>query len=135
MSNIDFFHEVINDLKNNSSLFILCDGYDSWSYGHPINPICLNYDEYRFLVNFLKNKFNFDLEGCIINHSGWDCVLPDCIIKDIGKKVATFTKFPSFIKIKEEIPSEEDWENFLFKTNEEKQKSIEDKKLYFAKLK
>ncbi|MGN0739979.1 MAG: hypothetical protein ACI4LX_07390 [Treponema sp.] len=60
MSNIDFFNEVINDLKNKRSLFILCDGYDDWNYGYPVNPICLNYDEYKLLVSYLKNKLNFE---------------------------------------------------------------------------
>lgn len=134
MANIEFFNAVIKDLENKKSLFVLCDGYDGWNYGYPINPICLNYEEYRAFVNYLQNKFHFDLENCIIQHSGWDCILPDYLIDDIGKRVATVTRFPSLIVIENEIPTEEDWKRFLFKTKEEKQKTVKEKEELFQKL-
>ena len=100
-----------------------------------INPICFNNDEYKFVLCFLKEKFNYDLEDHIIKHSGWDCIFSEQIINFLGKRVCTFTKFPSFIKINTDIPTQKDWDKFLFKSENERIKSLSEKELFFMKIK
>lgn len=134
MLHIDLFNDFVNDLKENKAFFILCDGYDGWSWGMPVNPICLTYTEYGMLLSKLKVLFNYDLENQIVEHNGWDCILPDEILTYVGKKVTTFTSFPDFIKIDSELPTEQDWDKYLFKTAEEKQKSVEAKKELLQKI-
>lgn len=131
---LDLFIDFVNDLKENKAYFILCDGYDGWSWGMPINPICLTFTEYKKILSKLKELFHFDLEKQIVEHNGWDCILPDEVIAHTGKRVATFTSFPDFIKIENELPTEKDWDEYLFQSAEEKQKSVEAKKLLLQKL-
>lgn len=69
-----------------------------------------------------------------IEHNGWDCILPDEIVAYVGKRVTTFTSFPDFIKIETELPAEKDWDKYLFKTADEKQKSVEAKKFLLQKI-
>ena len=45
------------------------------------------------------------------------------------------TKFPSFIKINTDIPTQKDWDKFLFKSENERIKSLSEKELFFMKIK
>lgn len=134
MKDLSFYQDCISELKNKKAFFILCDGYDSWSYGFPVSPICFSYDEYIALVKFIKAKFSFDIENTIINNNGWDCILPSEIESYLGKRICTFTSFPTFIKIENSIPTEQDWYNYLFKTDVEISNSIENKKIVMSKI-
>lgn len=67
MTKAEFYTLRIDKLKNRLNVFILCDGYDGWSWGVPISPIYFTYYEYIFIKEFLIEKFNYDLSSNIIN--------------------------------------------------------------------
>ena len=135
MKDLGFYQDCISDLKEKKAYFILCDGYDGWSYGFPVNPICFTYEEYKNILEYIKTVYSFDIEETIINHNGWDCILPPEIEIFFGKKVCTFTSFPPFIKFSTEIPSMDDWNRYLFKNKENIQISIDSKKTILEKIK
>lgn len=62
MTKAESYALKIEKLKDKLNVFVLCDGYDGWSWGMPVNPICLTYNEYETLLSKLKELFNFDLE-------------------------------------------------------------------------
>ncbi len=134
INNIEKYQKRINKTIKGKALFILCDGYDGWSWGMPVNPICLTYNEYENFKSKLKELFNFDLENHIVEHNGWDSILPDEIMEYVGKRVTTFTSFPDFIQIDTELPTEKDWDKYLFKTAEEKKKSEKAKEELLKKI-
>ena len=132
----NFLH-LITKLKQKKNLFVICDGYDGWNWGFPINPICFNYKEYIKISDFFKTKFGFDIEQILIKNNKSDCLLSENIICFTNKRVCTFISYPfedDKINKTDFIPSIHDWNKYLFKSEMEINKSSEDKQALLKKI-
>ncbi len=125
------FLKILNKLEQDIAVFILCDGYDGWSWGKPYNPIILNYTEYLKLKNYLIRVFQFDIADAISTGSSYDCILPEKIANLLGKKIAQICYLCTS---ENEVPTEENWDNYFYQSKEEKQKSIKAKEALLQKL-
>ena len=125
------FLKFLNKLEHDIAVFVLCDGYDGWSWGKPYNPIILNYTEYLKLKNYLIRVFQFDIADAISTESSYDCILPEKIANLLGKKIAQICYLCTS---ENEVPTEENWDNYFYQSKEEKQKSIKAKEALLQKL-
>lgn len=126
------FEKSIDKLKRKIAIFVLCDGYNSWNWGMPTNPIIFNYNEYLMLRQYVLEKFQFDIENSICTGSGYDCIVPSNIESFLGKRVCQIF----YMALSEDkVISEEDWNSFFFKNELEMRLSYNRKKTILSAIK